>query len=59
VDPNSPFAIVLGAVVVPLVGLAPILVVQRWSQRRDRRRRQREETLRRQLWELEDHICPG
>jgi hypothetical protein len=58
-DPNSPLALVLGGLVGTLVGLAPILVLQRWGQRRDRRRWQREEALRRQLWELEDHICPG
>ena len=55
-DPNSPLAIVLGVLVGTLVGLAPILVLQLWSQRRDRRRWQRAETLRRQLWELEDQI---
>ena len=51
-DPNSPLAIVLGVLVVPLVGLAPILVLQRWWQRRDRRRWE----LDRQLRELEDQI---
>ena len=55
-DPNSPLAIMLGVLVGTLVGLAPIIILQRWWQRRDRRRWQREETLRRQLWELEDQI---
>jgi hypothetical protein len=37
-DPNSALAIVFGALVGTLVGLAPIIVLQRWWQRRDRRR---------------------
>jgi hypothetical protein len=46
---------VLGGLVGTLVGLAPILVWQRWWQRRDRRRWE----VDRQLRELEDQICPG
>jgi hypothetical protein len=37
-DPNSPLAIVLGVLVGTPVGLAPILVLQFWWQRRDRSR---------------------
>jgi hypothetical protein len=45
-DPNSPLAIVLGVLVGTLVGLAPIIVLQRWWQRRDRHLRELED----QIW---------
>jgi hypothetical protein len=62
-DPNSPLAIVLGAIGGIAVGLLPALLVFAWLSRRDRRRfqqeeaeRQRQQALQRQQWELEEQI---